>query len=125
MKTWKNLSVAAAVLVIVVLGALPVGSTEDEKSITQMTTAAKTSVDHRAIAAFYQEESTRLQREAEQHADLAKQLVSEAGGQNPAAGHHYDLAEHCRKFADAVEKAAQEAQSLAKVHEGIAQSLQK
>ena len=121
----KQVGIAVVVFALGVQSRYAPALAAEDKNVVQMITEAKTSANHQAIAAFYREESTRLQREAKQHADLAKQLVSEAGGQNPAASHHYDLAEHCRKFADAVEKAAQEAQSLAKVHEGIAQSLQK
>jgi hypothetical protein len=65
-----------------------------------MIAAAKTPADYKAVVAFYQEESTRLQKEADQHAGLAKQLTSEAGGQRPSVSHHYEQAEHCRKFAD-------------------------
>ena len=125
MKMWRIISLAVALLTVGTLGYLPVGSAEEEKGIERMITEAKTPADHKAIMAFYQEESTRLQKEADQHAGLAKQLTSEAGGQMPSASHHYEQAEHCRKFADLLEKAAQEAQSLAKVHKGIAQSLQK
>lgn len=122
MKTWRSASVVAIVLTIGVLGYLPLGSAEEGKNIAQMITAAKTPADHEAIAAFYQEESANLKKEAEQHAGVAKKVASEAGGQLPWASHHYEWAEHCRKLADSLGQAAQEAQSLAKIHESIAQS---
>lgn len=122
MKTWRSASVVAIVLTIGALGYLPLGSAEEGKNITQMITAAKTPADHEAIAAFYQEESANLKKEAEQHAGVAKKVASEAGGQLPWASHHYEWAEHCRKLADSLGQAAQEAQSLAKIHESIAQS---
>jgi hypothetical protein len=123
MKTWTAISAALAVLTMGALGYVPLGiATAEDKNIEQMITAAKTPADHKAVAVFYQAEGATWQREAEQHAALAKTLVSEAGGQNPSASHHYERAEHCRKLADSLGQAAREAQSLAKIHESIAQS---
>jgi len=123
MKMGTAISAAIAVLTIGALGYAPLSiAIAEDKNIEQMITAAKTPADHKAVADFYRAESTRLQREAEQHTALAKTLVSEAGGQNPSASHHYERAEHCRQFADLLGKAAQEAQALAKVHESLAQS---
>ena len=84
---------------------------------------AETPEDYRAIASFYQEESARLQGAAAQHAKLAKWWTNLPAGQWPSASHRYDMAEHCRRFAGLLEKAAKEAQSLEKVHLTIAQSL--
>jgi hypothetical protein len=123
MKIWTVISAAIAALTMGALGYAPLGiATAEDKNIEQMITTAKTPADHKAVANFYQTERARWQREAEQHAALAKTLVSEAGGQNPSAAHHYDQAEHCRKLADSLGQAAREAQSLAKIHESIAQS---
>jgi len=120
MKTWKSIIIIAG---LVAIGAFaPLGSAQEGKSIDQMVAEAKTPADHAAAAAFYRKESGELQKEADQHSALAQKLVSEAGGQNPSAGHHYEQAEHCRKFADSLSNAAQEAQSLAKIHERLAQS---
>ena len=122
MKTWKNLSVAAVVLVIAVLDSPFFGSAEEEKSITQLITAAKTPADHQAIAVRYRAESTKFQKEAAQHAELAKWWASVAGGQS-LGNYRSDQAEHCRKFTTLLEDAALEAQALAKMHENIAHSL--
>ena len=84
---------------------------------------AETPEDHRAIASFYQEESARLQGVAAQHAKLAEWWTNLPAGQWPSASHRYNMAEHCRRFADLLEEAAKEAQSLEKVHLTIAQSL--
>ena len=123
MKIWTAISAAIAVLTMGALGyVLPGIATAEDKNIEQMITAAKTPADHKAIADFYRAEGARLQREAEQHTGLAKKAVSEAGGQMPWASHHYEWAEHCRKLADSLGQAAQEAQALAKIHESLAQS---
>jgi hypothetical protein len=121
----KTLTVIAIVVVLMTIGAFgypPNGSAEEDKNIEQMISAAKTPADHQAIADFYRAEGNRLQREAEQHTGLAKKTVSEAGGQMPWASHHYEWAEHCRKLADSLGTAAQEAQALARIHEDLAQS---
>jgi len=123
MKMRTIISVAIAMLMMSTLGNVPLGiATAEDKNIEQLITTAKTPADHKAIAEFYRTEGSRLQDEAEEHAGLAKKVVSEAGGQMPWASHHYEWAEHCRKLADSLGQAAQEAQSLAKIHETIAQS---
>lgn len=119
-------SAIGVVLTIGTLGyALPSIVSAEDKNIEQMITTAKTPADHKAVADFYQAAGARLQRESEQHAGMAKKVASEAGGQMPWASHHYEWAEHCRKLADSLGQAAQEAQSLAKIHERIAQSSEK
>ena len=125
MNTWKTLSAVITVFAITGVSFAPVQVAAEEQNIEQMVTAAKTPADHEAIAAFYREESTKLQKEADQHAAIAEQFTREAAGQAPWAGHHYEWANHCRAFADSLGKAAQEAQALAKIHENIAQSLAK
>ena len=122
MKTWTTIGVVFVVLTINVLSYPSISVAEEGQNIEQMITAAKTPADHKAVADFYRAEGSSLQREAEQHAGLVKKAVSEAGGQMPWASHHYEWAEHCRKLADSLGQAAQEAQSLAKIHESIAQS---
>ena len=122
MRMWRTLGTAVAVLVIGVLGCLPFTSAEEGKSIPQMIIEAKTPADHQAIVARYREESAKFQKEAAQHAELAKWWASLAGGQSPG-NYRYNQAEHCRKFTNLLEDAALEAQALAKMHENIAQSL--
>jgi hypothetical protein len=123
MKRTTAVSTALAVLMIGTLGYIsPSLANAEDKNIEQMLTTAKTPADHKAIADFYQGEGAKFQRESEQHAGVAKKVAGEAGGQLPWASHHYEWAEHCRKLADSLGQAAREAQSLAKIHEGIAQS---
>lgn len=123
MRTWIARSTISIVLTVGTLGyVLPRIVSAEDKNIEQMITAAKTPADHKAIADYYQAEGAKFQRESEQHAGVAKKVASEAGGQMPWASHHYEWAEHCRKLADSLGQAAQEAQSLAKIHEGLAQS---
>lgn len=122
MTVWKQVGIAVVVFTLGVPRHYSLALAAEEKNLEQMITTAKTPADHKAIAELYQAEGTRLQREAEQHAGVAKKVAGEAGGQLPWASHHYEWAEHCRKLADSLSQAAQEAQSLAKIHESIAQS---
>ena len=121
MRMWIARSALSIVLMMETLGFSTIVSAEDE-NIEQMLTTAKTPADHKVRADFYQAEGARFQRESEQHAGMAKKVISEAGGQMPWASHHYEWAERCRKLADSLGQAAHEAQSLAKIHERIAQS---
>ncbi len=126
MTVWKQVSIV--MMVVFTLGMqshYAPALASDNKNIEQMITAAKTPADHKAIADFYQAEGAKFQRESEQHAGVAKKVTSEAGGQMPWASHHYEWAEHCRKLADSLGQAAQEAQALAKIHESLAQSSEK
>ncbi|MBI3757726.1 MAG: hypothetical protein HY267_07105 [Deltaproteobacteria bacterium] len=121
MKTWKTTRFATALVVISMLGNLPISSAAEEKIVTNPVAKVKIPADHKAAAVFYRKESDDLQQEANQQAELAKKLVGETGDQSPSVGHHHEQAEYCRRFADLLEKAAQEAQSLAKFHEDLAQ----
>ncbi len=122
MTVWKQVGIVGVVFTLGMYSHYSTALAAEDKNLEQMITAAKTPADHKAVANFYQAEGARFQREAEQHAGLAKKVASEAGGQMPWASHHYEWAEHCRKLADSLGQAAQEAQSLAKIHESIAQS---
>ncbi len=122
MKIWKSSGVVTVLLFIAALGYLSPGSAGEEKNIKQMISDAKTPADHKAIAALYREEGTRLQKEATQHAELRQWWANLAGGESFGST-RYEQAEHCRRFADLLEKAAQEAQALANGHERMAQSM--
>jgi len=122
MSTWKQIGLVVAVFTLGVHSSFSPAQAADERNIEQMITTAKTSADHQAIADFYQNEGVAFRKEADQHAELAQKLATEAGGQAPWASHHYERAEHCRKLADSLSQAAQEAQALAKIHESMAQS---
>ena len=122
MRVWTTVGAIMVVLTLTTLGVPPLGSAEQSQNIEQIIVGANTPADHKAAADFYRAESTKLRREADQHATLAETLTGEAGGQNPAASHHYEQAEHCRKFAASLSEAAQEAHALAQIHDRLAQS---
>jgi hypothetical protein len=122
MKTWKSRGVFVGLLFIAAFGYLSSGSAGEEKTIQQMITAANTPADHQAVASSYREEGTRLQKEAARHAELGQWWANLAGGESFGSA-RYEQAEHCRRFADLMEKAAKEAQALAKGHDSIAQSV--
>src|SRR5262245_24752711 len=67
MRMWKSLSVALGVLGIVALAYLPFGAAQEEKSIEQMLTEAKTPADHEAIAAYYDKEAQEAHSKHAEH----------------------------------------------------------
>lgn len=122
MTVWKQIGIGMVVFTLGMQGLSSPAFAAEDTNIEQMITTAKTPADHQAIAEFYRGEGVAFRKEADQHAQLAQKLAAEAGGQAPWASHHYERAEHCRKLADSLGQAAQEAQALAKIHEGMAQS---
>ena len=91
------------------------------KELKAAITNAKTPQDHLRVAAYYKSEANRLLTEAKEHDELAA-VYSKSP--NPSAMKHPmsgRTAEHCQYFSDAVRKAAQASQELAKAHEEMAQ----
>jgi len=121
MHGWKSIGFVSVLLAfIAALGLLPSGFASEEKDVKRMIMEAKTSEDHQTVARAYREEGTRLQQEATRHVELAQWWTNLAGGEAFGSG-RYEQAEHCRRFADVLEKAAAEAQALANVdfhHDG-------
>ena len=85
---------------------------------------AKTAEDHQRIAAYYTKQADRMLSEAKEHDELA---VVYARSPNPYAMKQPmsgRTADHCKYFADATRKAAQEAKELARVHDDMAKQAQ-
>lgn len=91
-----------------------------KKDLKAAITSAKSPQDHQRIAAYYKKQADRLLAEAKEHDELAAVYAKAGdpqGSKHPMAGQTVD---HCKYFAEATRKAAQEMQSLAKLHEDIA-----
>ena len=85
---------------------------------------AKTAEDHQRIATYYNEQADRMLAEAKEHEELA---VVYAKSPNPHAVKHPmsgQTADHCKYFAEATRKAAQESKELAKLHNAMAKQAQ-
>ena len=92
-----------------------------KKELKAAITTAKTAQDHQRIAAYYQKETDRMLAEAKEHDDLA---VLYGKSPNPLAIRVGKSAEHCKYFAEAARKAAQESQEMAKFHQEMAKQPQ-
>ena len=92
------------------------------KTLVAAIGSAETPQDHQRIANYYKAEAGRMLAEAKEHDELA---VAYAKSPNAHAMKHPmsgQTADHCKFFADAARKAAQESQELAKLHEEMAKS---
>ena len=90
-----------------------------KKTLVGAIASAETPQDHQRIANYYKAEAGRMLAEAKEHDELAVAYAKSpnASTKHPMAG---QTAEHCKFFADAARKAAQESQELAKLHEEMA-----
>jgi hypothetical protein len=80
--------------------------------------AAKTSADHEAIAASYDNEAAQLEAMAKKHEGMARSYRAAAAGAkgaNPAA-----MSAHCNKLITQYKAAAQENRDLAAAHRQMA-----
>jgi len=116
MRMWKSLSVALGVLGIVALAYLPFGAAQEEKSIEQMLTEAKTPADHEAIAAYYDKEAQEAHKKHAEH-----QKMKEWYKNTPAVSKG-GFSTHCDALISYDDKAAKEYEALAKLHRKMAKS---
>lgn len=90
------------------------------QGLVEQVKSARTPKQHLAVTAGYREYSERLRAEAATHAKLAEWWSSLAGGKERSTGTgRYEEAEHCRRLADYLSKAAGEAEALAQAHQKI------
>jgi hypothetical protein len=98
--------------------------TISKKELKVLLKTANEPVEHRKIAAYYQQQAARLRADAKTHQEMA-----EAYGQNPtfaAMGPKQgDPASHCQRWAQLDEEQAKEAGALAAEHENMAKEAEK
>lgn len=91
--------------------------------LTEQVKSARTSDEHRAVAAGYREYSQRLRADAAKHANLAEWWSNladdwEAGRRARSMQASRDQeARHCRALADSLSRAAAAAEPIADAHE--------
>lgn len=91
-----------------------------KKELKEAIAKASSPQDHRRIAAYYQKQAERMTKEATEHDELAAEYAKSPTAhtsKHPMSG---QTAEHCKYFAEAARKAAQEAKALANLHEQMA-----
>ncbi len=102
----------------------------DSKSLTkaeakQLIAKASTAEDHHKLAAYFTEKAERLEAEASEHEELAKEYARNPGIHEMKHPMSPNTAAHCKYFAEAARKAAKEDRALAAAHEAMAKTAQK
>lgn len=94
------------------------GSWRPYASFVEQVKIARLPGDHAVLARQYRERAQRLRAEAADHAALAEWWSSLAGGTLSATGTDRDeQAQHCRRLAADLNRAAAEAEAMAEFHE--------
>ena len=86
---------------------------------------ANTSEEHHRLAAYFTQKAEKMEAEAVEHEELAKEYFNNPGihaMKHPMSG---QTAGHCKYFAQAARKAAAEDRALAAAHEEMAKKAQK
>ncbi len=121
-KVWN--SFFAAVIVSLVLSSLAVSSFADQGRINlskselkALLATAKTPAEHRAIAAYYEQQAKDLTAKSAEHQAMAEQFAK----QPPTIESKQGIgASHCRRFAHIYSTEAKEAANRAAEHEAMA-----
>jgi len=125
----RNLTIAVAALTL--LGLSSLSAVADEKPMQQMqhmgidhqAAMARTQADHEAIAKRFEDEAAKLDKQAGEHENLAKQYRSGVGvgpKSDPAS-----LATHCDNLVKNLRASADDAREMARLHRDIAKTLAK
>ena len=86
---------------------------------------ASTSEEHHRLAAYFTQKAEKMDAEAAEHEELAKEYFNNPGihaMKHPMSG---QTAGHCKYFAQAARKAGAEDRALAAAHEEMAKKAQK
>ena len=105
------LFIALAVGLAVAAESTPPMSKHDAKELIGK---ASTPEEHHRLAAYFTQKAERMEAEAVEHEELAKEYANNPG-----------IAAHCKYFAQAARKAAAEDRALAASHESMAKTAQK
>ena len=83
------------------------------KQLTDLIKTAKEPADHEKLAAYYRQEAARMRQESKDHADIARAY----GTSKPS---NLNAAPHCDTLAKLFDDSAKEYDSLAAMHESMA-----
>ena len=126
----------ASAAALAVLSTLLIGMTPQVKAADQLTAkqakalaaTAKTSADHKKLAAYFALEADRLEAEAKEHEELAQNYrlnPSMSGGGKAGGGSQGRTYEHCEATAKSLREAAKSTRELAAEHEQMAKDASK
>ncbi len=99
--------------------------TMSKAEVKKLIAKASTPEDHHWLAAYFRQKAEKMEAEAVEHDELAKQYANNPGiheMKHPMSG---NTAAHCRYFSQAARKAAAEDRALAAAHESTAKNAQK
>ena len=99
--------------------------TMSKAEVKELIGKATTSEDHHRLAAYFSQKAEKMDAEAAEHEELAKEYFNNPGihaMKHPMSG---QTAGHCKYFAQAARKAAAEDRALAAAHEEMAKKAQK
>ena len=116
MKIGKSIGVIAIVTIVAAGAVLPISSAQEDKSIEQLITEAKTPADHEAIAAYYDKEAQAAHQKHAEHQKMKEwykntPMMSKGG-----------FGTHCDSLISLDDKAAKQYEALAKSHREMAKS---
>ena len=129
----KNVRFAVAILVVALLSAVSIPSfAEEQKPLTKnelkaLLKTATTPADHQRIAAYYRQDSARLNAVAKEHSEFAAIYAKNPPFPALEAKHGASVegASHCKRWAELSAEQAREAEALAVLHEGMAKDAEK
>lgn len=119
----------SSLLLIVLTAALTLAAqsvpTMSKAEAKQLIAKASTPEDHHRLAAYFTQKAEKMESEAVEHEELAKEYSNNPGihaMKHPMSG---NTAAHCKYFATAARKAAAEDRALALAHNKMAENAQK
>jgi hypothetical protein len=112
-KQWFTTIIAVgAVLIIMALVSLPLGTAGEGKNIVQKVRDAKTPADQQAIAAFFEKEAQAAQQAAKQHNELKAVYATKPDMQT--------MVSHCDMLVKDYQEIAKELEGMAEMHKKMA-----
>ena len=90
------------------------------KEVMQLTASAKTPEEHMRLAHHFQAKADKLEAEAKEHADMARNYRANPTASKTKRPGASDTASHCERLSQDLAKAARDARTLAADHEAMA-----
>jgi len=90
------------------------------KEVMQLTASAKTPEEHMRLARHFQAKADKLEAEAKEHADMARNYRANPTASKTKRPGASDTASHCETLSQDLAKAARDARALAADHEAMA-----
>ena len=90
------------------------------KEVMQLTASAKTPEEHMRLARHFQARADKLEAEAKEHADMARNYRANPTASKTKRPGASDTASHCETLSQDLAKAARDARALAADHEAMA-----